>query len=431
MFCSRGCVRADMDKENSICSEVYDIPDSLIIATLDGEDEHIVSISPTSIRLREPVSSVRELAITYFDFKSAVYHTLLIEKYDLKDGLIFVDYKPFSDAVGFVTEQYYQYIVQKSESVDSLYSEQMVGYPSSKDYEITPASQIAKNDLENLFTKVLKTATASKLELAFSLPNHAMWCDFIEGKFVLPSEVRRIYVGSQFCDLLLPEIEELEKLIDRCTEKDMALTLCFSFLRNSRIEYMTQYLLSLSELLEIKDYTIELTINDLGYLSLVKPYPRITPVLGILLNKRRKDPRYPYKKGFEVNQELLAENQLNFAGFTNYLNERRIYRFEYESCGYDIAFASGKHSLHLPLYQTNTSAYCTLKARCERGDRGAQSGNGECGHYCEKNSFLYPQHLGIFGIGNSLFAFDKDAALKSLSNSQSIDRIVWNGGLII
>ena len=73
------------------------------------------------------------------------------------------------------------------------------------------------------------------------------------------------------------------------------------------------------------------------------------PVLGILLNKRRKDPRLHYKTetmaqiGAETESKFLEENSLNADFYRKYLEkEYGIVRYEWESCGYDMALPPGK-----------------------------------------------------------------------------------------
>ena len=66
----------------------------------------------------------------------------------------------------------------------------------------------------------------------------------------------------------------------------------------------------------------------------------------------------------------------------------------------------GKNSLHLPFYQTNTSQYCTLYAKCMTGERGKQKLAEECPKFCKDYAFLYPDHLMMIGRYNSLFALD-------------------------
>ena len=132
----------------------------------------------------------------------------------------------------------------------------------------------------------------------------------------------------------------------------------------------------------------------------------LIPCLGILLNKRKKDPRFPYKKG---NKTLYRQNNLNADFYREYLkNEFGILRYEWESCGYEQEFPQGQNSLHLPYYQTNTSQYCPLYAICTTGNRGAQHLVKDCPHYCSTYTLSYPENMNMLGCFNSLFGVDKE-----------------------
>ena len=139
-----------------------------------------------------------------------------------------------------------------------------------------------------------------------------------------------------------------------------------------------------------------------------------------MLNKRKKDPRVSFKKG---EQKWFEMNSLNAGFYRNFLErEYGIQRFEWESCGYEQQIPSGKNSLHIPFYQTNTSQYCPLGAVCETGERGRQKFAKICPGYCAVFAFLYPDLLHMIGRYNSLFALDERAFLQK----ENVSRIVVN-----
>ena len=183
-----------------------------------------------------------------------------------------------------------------------------------------------------------------------------------------------------------------------------------------------------------KQPAMEIIVNDWAMPALLHGKPHLKPVLGVLLNKRRKDVRLPYKHGIGNHVDSLAENNLNCGFYQDYLkNTFDIQRFEFESCGYKVTIPDGHHSLHLPFFQTNTSQYCTLYAVCRYGDRGKQKLPENCPRYCNKKVFLYPKHLKMVGRYNSLFGYDEKILWdeKKLQDylEQGIDRIVVNVSL--
>lgn len=216
----------------------------------------------------------------------------------------------------------------------------------------------------------------------------------------------RFYIGNQFCHNLFPTEEQLFSIMDKMYLEGSEITLVFSYIR----EFM---LLSVGKLLEkvdnwccIHGVNVEIVVNDWAMVEMLcGKTSRLHPVLGTLLNKRKKDPRMKYKSGDTL---LFQQNSLNAGFYRDFLAEEfHIHRYEWESCGYPQELPPGKNSLHLPFYQTNTSQYCPLYALCTTGDRGTQQLAEHCPKFCEKYTLLYPEHLHMAGRYNSLFGVDK------------------------
>ena len=85
------------------------------------------------------------------------------------------------------------------------------------------------------------------------------------------------------------------------------------------LDYITELLDEINRWCEEKRQSVEIVVNDWGMASLVKKSRRnLIPSLGILLNKRRKDPRIPFKKG---EQKWFERNSLNAGFYRNFLEE--------------------------------------------------------------------------------------------------------------
>ena len=255
--------------------------------------------------------------------------------------------------------------------------------------------------------------------------------NYIENHELFKKDITRVYIGNEFCHNLFPEISLLIKMMERAESKNLNITLCFTYMRDCLIENTEKIINKVYSWCRDHEKYIEIVINDWGMVELLKDkqdYIKIS--LGVLLNKRKKDPRYMYKKGYEENKDLMAQNSLNSTTFTNFLKEIGIKRYEYESCGYRMDIAQGKHSLHMPFYVTNTSQYCPLYAMCKHQNRGKQELVLNCPKYCRDYVFSYPKHLKMIGRYNSLFAFDdtllKDKAKLEYYIANGIDRIVMN-----
>ena len=146
--------------------------------------------------------------------------------------------------------------------------------------------------------------------------------------------------------------------------------------------------------------------------------------LGVLLNKRRKDTRMQYARDYVTNPEAVGANNLDQPFYRAFLQQKYgIAAFEWETCGPAFPLPAGTHHLHLPYYQTNTSQYCTLAARCLEGSRGAQRLITDCPGYCTEYVCLYPDHLHTIGRGNSLFGYEE----RALSDASYLAGYLENG----
>lgn len=301
---------------------------------------------------------------------------------------------------------------------------------------------------------------------------HDYWKNnFLEHHPLSQKQATRLYIGNQFCHNLFPEKKQLFQMLEKAFENKLAVTIAFTYVRDNLLEETEELLQELEVWCQSREkkagkeqevyfpakkeqiitenlrnpinqkkkesetkYDLEIIVNDWAMPILLQGKPHLKPVLGVLLNKRRKDVRLPYKHGIGNHVDSLAENNLNCGFYQDYLkNTFDIQRFEFESCGYKVTIPDGHHSLHLPFFQTNTSQYCTLYAVCRYGDRGKQELPENCPNYCDKKVFLYPKHLKMVGRYNSLFGYDEKILWdeKQLQDylEQGIDRIVVNVSL--
>ena len=237
--------------------------------------------------------------------------------------------------------------------------------------------------------------------------------NYLSGHWLSDHFPQRLYIGNSFCHLLFPKEDQLFQLLEKARKESLQVTLTFSYIREFMLENTGQLMEKLENWCEENKVILEIQVNDWAMAEMLKGKSLLVPALGILLNKRRKDPRLHYKTetmaqiGAETESKFLEENSLNADFYRKYLEkEYGIVRYEWESCGYDMALPPGKNSLHLPFYQTNTSQYCTLYAKCMTGERGKQKLAEECPKFCKDYAFLYPDHLMMIGRYNSLFALD-------------------------
>lgn len=239
----------------------------------------------------------------------------------------------------------------------------------------------------------------------------------------------RLYIGNQFCPHLFPADEMLFTLLQKAQRELLQVTVVFTCQKESMLKSTEQLLQKLDQWCDEHGRELEVIVNDWGMAGLVGLMTsHLIPVLGILLNKYKKDPRIGFKQG---DQMLLKENPLGLENYRKYLqDEFAIHRYEWECRGHEQEYPQGRNSLYFPFYQTNTSQYCSLYACCTTGERGRQKEPANCPQCCQDKVLLYPDHLKMVGRYNSLFALD-DTLLRMPEQVEQlmksgIDRLVVN-----
>ncbi len=281
------------------------------------------------------------------------------------------------------------------------------------------------------------------LELAFLIDNQRLYKQFAtmewqeavqmnlkekglekHGIFAAPRTFSRIYIGSEFCPHLFPRDIFLFELLEKALQQEYEISVALPYLRENDVKTVITRLNKINRFCNRHNKEIEVVINDWGLPDhLKKEHPRLKPVLGRLLNKRTKDPRIipQWNRGkYKVN---LEENYLNNGQFKDYIAGMGITRCEFEHHTNKNRIPAGKHSLHFPFFQMNTSQYCPLYAACKNYSKYIQELPDKCPHYCSEFCYLYPADLNLLGKGNSIMGFNIDI----LKNSAGLEEYIRDG----
>ena len=439
-----------------------------ILAGYWGDKEvRITAISEYGFqtRLAAPAMAEQKNApweLAFYDQKTASYQRILLrdatflqekeEDFDVVYTFA-TEQEDYRNAVQRLALQYSQYIRWKMEDDDAALAEHMTGYPAEQDaFHLESLeeqkkvwfSDIGKETftaLQNGFAESGQPGQPVELALELDRPEwykaylsmeSAAFFDAYFRRNQIPDpplfHPDRLYIGNAFCPHLAPTEEELFALMDKACRESFAVTLVFPFLLEGNLLETQQRLQRLVEWCEQKNKIIEIVVNDWGTAHLAAQLPVFSLCLGVLLNKRKKDPRMAYKLG---DRTLFEQNSVHAAFYREYLKEEfRMERYEWESCGDTSTrkFPEGKNSLRLPFYQTNTSQYCPLYAACTEGSHGAQVPIRECPKFCERQAFLYPEHLRMVGRYNSLFGVDLTVLKRTgaMLELRGVDRVVVN-----
>lgn len=450
------------------------IPFGLLSGFMDGKEIRILELAEEGFRFRlaEKADSPESFLVCFYDMEQADYHEIEIRNYTIEEDnvsselvefcmeyTVLVNSDSYRQEVRKLQGQYSRYIRLKLEDDDEELARALTEYPEKKpvnyysleerqNYSLETAIEIDRpelyreylqNDIKQLIEQCYEWKRITGNQLDSNKQN-----DSPDNKSNIGHglNLNRIYIGNQFCHLLFPDEKELFMMLEKAYKESLGITIAFSYIREFMLKPIEELINRLAQWCKEKDTCIEIVINDWAMADIIAKQNAelaikkseainemrqyLIPCLGILLNKRKKDPRFPYKKG---DKSLYSQNNLNADFYRKYLqSEFGIQRYEWESCGYEQEFPQGKNSLHLPYYQTNTSQYCPLYAICTTGNRGIQYLVKECSHYCSIYRLSYPKHLNITGRFNSLFGIDKELLnhpekIKAYANA-GIDRLV-------
>mgnify|MGYP004545382453 CR=1 FL=1 len=451
-----------------------DFGQRLEVRVLELEEDRAV------FRTADRIGTVSRLELYFYDDRAGQYDGIALENPAVTEKKAPVQQKTSSQRNGDPERQFYfeyeveiaeesykkavqklyvaydHYIQKKLAGDDAALSEDYTGYPAKLDDAIT--TDFARQRAEwyqNIDTDAVRETgllhmlRERQTELAVELDCPELYEQYLDQDAAVFYEnywkehglsghplaqylPERLYIGNQFCPHLIPDWEKLKELLDKAEREQLSITLMFSYLREERIADTRKLLDQIAAWCDRAQTRIEIVAGDWGMLSLIcERKTWFEPVPGVLLNKRRKDPRVRYKIGVSGEHEPPAENALNSSFYRAYLKKAYgITRFEQESCGYCIQLPEGKNSIHFPFYQTNTSQYCPLYARCKEGSRGRQREMEVCPRYCRDYVFSYPDHLHMVGRYNSLFSYDTqiltEDTLLFYYIAHGADRIVLN-----
>lgn len=397
-------------RENDFAGAVSGIPAGLIACRLNGRGVHIARIAKNALWLRfsdmEKAEGTLEVC---FRQMNGNLHIVTIQDYQTgeahRDPCGVLLRFSFENA-GFARE-YHRAMAFYADYVRAFAEEDLSAFLKDN----PQSSADPSFDFSSLPAHMELCISLQEPELYDLFLNHSM-PDFLriyaaEKQIHGLGQIRRLYIGNGFCRQLFPDAETLRRLLARAKENGLAVTL------------VTAPDPRLSDAF-LSSYSGEILVNDWGLLYQLQKHSRILPILGTLLNKRRKDPRMLQKP--DLHPELLRQNSLNSPDYRAFLAQMGVNRWEFEHCGYDFDLPEGHCSLHLPCYQTNTSVYCPLRAICVHGDRARQSDDDGCPRYCQSQRLIYPDSAGVFARWNSLFSVDA----RPPDNLSVFDRIVLN-----
>lgn len=208
----------------------------------------------------------------------------------------------------------------------------------------------------------------------------------------------RIYFGVDFCERLLPTERELESAVSFTARGGKDFTFVTPYLTEGGVSRVERLLGSLPG-------GSEVVFNDWGALDLIKS-SGMTPVLGRLLVKYKRDPRVPAvsSKIPAGGRRVLSSSVLTQKRFGDFLKESGVNRVELDNPPFAVDHGSLKGfkvSAHTPYVYVTTGRQCLTRYFVS-----GRFGIRECKRECARNSFTWAHNgMGrpLMQRGNSIF----------------------------
>lgn len=421
------------------------IPYSILSATIGDIDIRILDISRDGFTFRlvkqKGAFFKVPIVLNFFSFVDYRYVKYVLCGYEVEiddnEGEYYTIYRirtddaEYAKLVDKLMTEYGKYVELKNNCDDDELSATLTAYPEDMCKKYPTNFYEIKKNLKTNTDKVAEYVRNKGVKLGLLLDNPDKYSKFLNediggGEYA--------YIGSQFCHNLFPKENILEKILKKCDDTGVKPVIQLAPVPEQESEIFEKILFKINEYAKNKNVNIEVVFNDIGMLYAVKKNNliNISKTLGILMNKRKKDVRLKYKMGVDYESEAIRKNNLNTEFVADFLaKDYDIDRVSYESCGYEYDMAENMaKTLYLPLYQMNTSSWCTMYAASHNNNRGTQHKVCNCDYPCLSNVMLYPEKLHMLGIYNSLFGIDVDILenYKGLDNffAQGVDRMVIN-----
>ena len=235
----------------------------------------------------------------------------------------------------------------------------------------------------------------------------------------------RIYFGNEFCQNLIPAIEDIKKALDFTTETKMRFSFVTPYINDDGLDKISKLLSYIKTALP----SSEVIINDWGILRRInREFPELEPVLGRLLTKQKKGPRIMTIKKRVPNNTIEHFKQTNAdsTATSDFLIKNRIHRIELDNLLQGISRPRPvlSASLYIPFAYITTSRYC-LTRMAFNDEKFTRSITG-CKRECRISTFKLSHRqmpADIYLKGNTQFLQNSD--IPDNLEELKIDRLVF------
>lgn len=287
------------------------------------------------------------------------------------------------------------------------------------------------NALDNLETRFPDVQLDTEGEQFSFCPE--LWVKRLYFKVKNLGEVTRIYFGNEFCQRLIPTLDQVKKAFAISEQKGLKFTLVTTYVTDEGLDKtfpLLEYLNGLN-----RD-DIEVVVNDPGIMDAVTEYKNLAPVLGRLKDPMKRMARFVHQMPplTSHQKEALSSTNISIDVYQRFLLDMGIHRVEFDLVpqGIDINFNTLpiRASFYYPWTYITTGRICEMGSlELEDKDKFTlyNSCHRECQKYYSSWSTEWPGASNkIFSFGNTVFMLCEapEGVLKKYIN-QGFDRIVY------
>ena len=256
-----------------------------------------------------------------------------------------------------------------------------------------------------------------------------------------PARLARLYFGQEFCEHLVPEPDELRQAYYMALQMGWEFTYVTGYVTDAGLARIAANL----EALAAEQADCEVLVNDWGILRLLRDrFPGFRPILGRLLNKQLRVPRFTdrpppaYDKDIQApildiqthQIEAMRQTNLGFPGYADLLRRQGVCRAEIDPVPQGLDPGALPSGLPLSVYAPWTFAAggrtCRTAALADPRRQFVVL-DSPCPRPCRRvNRSLvgarFPQPVLL--RGNSAFIYNLAFIEPYLDGSLAIDRLV-------
>jgi hypothetical protein len=176
------------------------------------------------------------------------------------------------------------------------------------------------------------------------------------------SPFRRVYLGSEFCERLIPGEGDLREVLGAAREEGLGVTLLAPWTGDEGIDRLRPILRVFER---EAGAGAEVAAGDWGALGMLRrEHPGLAPVLGRLLDKAMRDPRAApiYPRTTPAARRVLSGSSASLPAYRRFLVEMGIRRIELDALpqgiGLDLRGSGIAAALHIPFGAVATGRPC-------------------------------------------------------------------------